>query len=74
MGSLAVAALAPPRPGERILFVTGRLAQAGLERVVVELAEKLGFQPQVAHAAAYAFEQVKARYTPKPLTLHPVEE
>jgi DNA topoisomerase-1 len=33
-----------------------------------------GFQPQVAHAAAYAFEQVKARYTPKPLALHPVEE
>lgn len=33
-----------------------------------------GFQPQVAHAAAYTFEQVKARYTPKPLTLHPVEE
>ena len=33
-----------------------------------------GFQPQVAHAAADAFAQVKARYAPKPLTLHPVEE
>ncbi|MGQ0633610.1 MAG: DUF6513 domain-containing protein [Planctomycetaceae bacterium] len=40
--------LAPPRPGEQILFVTGRLAEEPLRRLLAELAHAFGFQPQVA--------------------------
>ncbi len=33
-----------------------------------------GFQPQVGKATEYALSQVRARHTPKPLTLHPAQE
>lgn len=59
---------------------TARLEEA-LDRVAAGDATRLevlrafweSFQPQVGKATEYALSQVKARHTPKPLTLHPAE-
>ncbi|MDA1232242.1 MAG: DUF6513 domain-containing protein, partial [Planctomycetota bacterium] len=37
-----------PNSDDTVLFVTGRLAQAGLREVVAEIAGKLGFQYEIA--------------------------
>ncbi|MCB9451466.1 MAG: type I DNA topoisomerase [Anaerolineaceae bacterium] len=51
-----------------------RIAAGDTTRLAVLQAFWAGFQPQVGGAAEYALGQVKARQTPKPLTLHPAEE
>lgn len=45
---MSVPVLAPPRAGEQILFVTGRLAEDSLRPLVADLGKRLGFRPQVA--------------------------
>ncbi len=50
-GSALEDSLVPPyasRPGNRILFVTGKLAEPALRRVLADLAPKAGIDPQVA--------------------------
>ncbi len=51
-----------------------RIAAGDTTRLAVLQAFWAGFQPQVGGAAEHALGQVKARQTPKPLTLRPAEE
>jgi len=50
-----------------------RVAAGDVTRLEVLRAFWESFQPQVGKATEYALSQVKARHTPKPLTLHPAE-
>jgi len=60
---------------------TARL-ETGLDQIAVGATTRLdlleqfwqGFQPQLKTATDYALGQVKARHTPKPLTMRPAEE
>jgi DNA topoisomerase-1 len=51
-----------------------RIAAGDTTRLEVLRAFWEGFNPQLGKATEYALAQVKARHTPKPLMLRPVEE
>jgi DNA topoisomerase-1 len=51
-----------------------RIAMGSTTRLEVLRAFWESFHPQVGKATEYALTQVKARHTPKPLTLRPAEE